>query len=71
MTNHTRPYSGVPEQFGLLEELLLVVADLLDAVVLAAAAGDHGEVAERLHREQPARKDLPDLRHTGPAGHST
>ena len=51
----------VPEQLGLLEELLLIGPDLLDAVVLAAAAGDDGEVAERLHREQLAGEDLTNL----------
>ena len=36
------------------EKFFFVVSDLLDGVVLVAAAGDDGEVAQRLHREQLA-----------------
>ena len=37
-----------------------MVLDVLDAVVLVAAAGDDGKVAERLHGEELARQDLAD-----------
>ena len=58
---------GSPEQFGLLEELLLISSNLVNAVVLVAATRDDSEIAECLHREQFARENLTNLaahRHT-------
>lgn len=40
------------------EEVLLVLAYALDRVVGVAFACDHGKIAQRLHRKQPALENL-------------
>ena len=55
-----RVYHAPFEDFGVGEELLLVVLDGLNGVALASLARHHCEVAQGLHGEELAGQDLLD-----------